>query len=316
MPGRDAPVRRCDLHLHTRYSAWKRLPVLKAHDSHTDPSEAYDRAIAAGMDYVAITDHESIEGALRLRDARPETAARLIVGEEIETRFPETGQWVHVNAFGVDQESHRELQRLRGDVRALCAFLRERRMLYVLNHPFQSFRFQKSPVAYAFDVLALFDHFEAGNSMMPAGHATASAVLLRLADEAGLRRFGVGGSDAHVPDRIGSSHTMAPGDTPAEWLERVRLGECRYVTRPMGTKGMMRDVYRAVGSYYASFLDREARRDLSAANVLAAAALLPGAVLGVPALLVVLNDLRQRAVARLARRSLEREALARTPVIA
>lgn len=299
-------MKRCDLHLHTRYSAWKRLPVLKARDSYSDPSVVFDCAVAAGMDYVAITDHESIEGALRLRDARPETAARLIVGAEVETRFPDTGQWVHVNVFGLDEAAHRDIQRLRPDVRELVACLRERRLLHVLNHPFQSFRFQKSPRAYAEEILSLFDHFEVGNSMMPPEHAAASATLLRLAAEAGLRKFAVAGSDAHVPDHVGSSYTAAPGDTAAGWLESVRRGECRFATKPMGVPRLLRHVYRAVGGYYASLLTPEGREGMTAVNYLAAAALLPGAALGVPAALVLLNDIRQRLVTRLAHRGLER----------
>lgn len=311
-----AAMKRCDLHLHTRYSAWKHLPVLRARDSYSEPSEVFDRARAAGMDFVAITDHESIEGALRLRDARPETAARLIVGEEIETRFPDTGQWVHVNVFGLDEAEHGTLQRLRPDVRDLVAHLRERRLLYVLNHPFQSFRFQKAPRDYAEEILGLFDHFEVGNSMMPAEHAPACAALLRLAAEAGLSKFGVAGSDAHVPDHVGSSYTAAAGAGPAGWLESVRRGDCRFVTRPMGLPRLLRHVYRAVGGYYAALLTPEGRAGMSAVNYAAAAALLPGAALGVPAALVLLNDLRQRVVTRLARRSLERACIAGVPVAA
>jgi len=309
-------MKRCDLHLHTRYSAWKRLRVLKARDSYSEPSVVFDRAVAAGMDYVAITDHESIEGALRLRDARPDTAARLIVGAEIEATFPETGQWVHVNVFGLDESAHRDIQRLRPDVRELVACLRERRLLHVLNHPFQSFRFQVSPLRYAEEILGLFDHFEVGNSMMPPEHAAASTTLLRLAAGAGLAKFAVAGSDAHVPDHVGSSYTAAPGDTAADWLESVRRGDCAFVTRPMGIQRLLRHVYRAVGGYYATLLTSEGREGMTAVNYLAAAALLPGAALGVPAALVLLNDIRQRLVTRLAHRSLARAVTGGIPIAA
>src|SRR5207247_2299220 len=80
-----------------------RAPVLRARASYSDPADVFDRAKAAGMDYVAITDHDSIEGALRLLDERPDRAAEIIVGEEVETRFPDTGQRLHVNVFGLDE---------------------------------------------------------------------------------------------------------------------------------------------------------------------------------------------------------------------
>ena len=97
------------------------------------------------MDFVAITDHDSIEGALRLLEARPERASEIIVGEEVETLLPDSGQRLHVNVFGLDEATHREVQRLRRDVRELVAYLRHKGLLHVLNHPFWSYRFQKRP---------------------------------------------------------------------------------------------------------------------------------------------------------------------------
>ncbi len=33
---------------------------------------------------------------------RPDLEPTVIIGEEVETFFPETGQWAHVNVLGVD----------------------------------------------------------------------------------------------------------------------------------------------------------------------------------------------------------------------
>ena len=53
---------------------------------------------------------------------------------------------------------------------------------------------------------------------------------------------------------------------------------------------------------------------MTAINLVAAAAFLPGAtVLGVPALLACLNEIKQRSVLSLTRRSLERSAAAAAP---
>jgi len=299
-------TRRCDLHLHTRYSAWKHLRVLRARDSYSDPVEVFERARAAGMDFVAITDHESIEGALRLLEARPDAAGRLIVGEEVETRFPETRQWVHVNVFGLDEEAHREVQRLRPNVHELVGYLRSRGLLHVLNHPFLSFRFQTSLQAYVEAILALFDHFEAGNSTLAPAHAAATEAMLAYARSLGLKKAAVGGSDAHVPDHAGSSFSEAPGATPQAWLASVARGDCSYHTRPIGFPSLLSQVYRAIGRYYAEMRLPSERAGMNPVNYLAAAALLPGAVLGVPALLTFLNEARQRVVAGLVCRSLER----------
>src|SRR5881409_1591763 len=103
-PSSASALRRCDLHLHTRYSSWPHARVLRARDSYTEPVDLFERAKAAGMDYVAITDHDSIEGALRLLDALPGRASEIIVGEEVETRFADTGQRLHTNVFGLDEK--------------------------------------------------------------------------------------------------------------------------------------------------------------------------------------------------------------------
>lgn len=298
-------LRRCDLHLHTRYSAWKRLRILRAHDSYSDPVKVFDCARARGMDFVAITDHESIEGALRLIEARPASAAEIIIGEEVETYFPDTGQWVHVNVFGVDETIHREVQRLRPNVHELVAYVREKGLLHVLNHPFQSYRFQKRPLAYVGEILSLFDHFEAANGTMPEAHADAADAMLRYAAAMMARKTAVAGSDAHVPEEAGSSFTAAPGRTAQEWLESVRRGDCLCSRRALGLRGLMSHVYRAIGSYYGGMRTSRGRAGMGAINYLAAAVLLPGAVIGVPAALVILNEIRQRGVAHWVRRSLE-----------
>jgi predicted metal-dependent phosphoesterase TrpH len=269
--------------------------------------EVFDRAKAAGMDYVAITDHDSIEGALRLLEALPGRAAEIIVGEEVETRFADTGQRLHVNVFGLDEAAHREIQRLRGDVRELVAWLRGRRLLFVLNHPFWSYRFQKRPRAYVEEIVELFDHIEAANSTMPSGHAEAAEAMLRYALAMGLRKTAVGGSDAHVLDHVASSYTSAPGETTTAWLASVARGDCRYASASIGFPRLLSHIYRAVGRYYAELFTPDGRRSMRAENYLAAAAFLPGAtILGIPAVLACLNEIKQRSVLALARRDLER----------
>jgi hypothetical protein len=76
----------------------------------------------------------AIDGALDLLSRRPDLEPTVIIGEEVEACFPETGQWAHVNVLGVDE-----------------------------NHPLQSYRMQKKPMRFVEDVLELFTHVELGN---------------------------------------------------------------------------------------------------------------------------------------------------------
>lgn len=63
------------MHTHSEYSPDSRTPLV----------EQANALVAAGIDVVCATDHNTIEGALRLRELAPE-ALRVIVGEEISSR--------------------------------------------------------------------------------------------------------------------------------------------------------------------------------------------------------------------------------------
>src|SRR5207249_11524074 len=184
--------------------------------------------------------------------------------------------------FGLDETTHREIRSLRGDVRELVAYLRSQGLLHVLNHPFWSYRFQKRPRAYVEEILDLFDHFEAANSTMPSGHSRAVEAMLRYAVALGLRKTAVAGSDAHVPDHVASSFTLAHGDTAAAWLASVPRGECTYAASRTGFPSLLSHVYRAVGAYYREIARPGGRQGMTAVNLVAATAFFPGAtILGV-----------------------------------
>lgn len=63
---------RLDLHVHTRASV----------DCLSEPADVLAVARLRGLDRIAITDHNEIEGAFRARDLDPR---RVIVGEEVKT---------------------------------------------------------------------------------------------------------------------------------------------------------------------------------------------------------------------------------------
>jgi len=65
-------VLRLDLHIHTRAS----------HDCLSDYEDVVATARERGLDRIAVTDHNEIEGAFRVRDIAPEF---VIIGEEVKT---------------------------------------------------------------------------------------------------------------------------------------------------------------------------------------------------------------------------------------
>jgi predicted metal-dependent phosphoesterase TrpH len=81
---------------------------------------------------------------------RPDLEPTVIIGEGVETFFPETGQWAHVNVLGVDDE---DLKRVKGNIYELVPYLRSQNLVHFLNHPLQSYRMQKKPMRFVEDVL-------------------------------------------------------------------------------------------------------------------------------------------------------------------
>jgi predicted metal-dependent phosphoesterase TrpH len=292
---------RADLHLHTTYSAWRQLRFIHPRDCYVPPVGAYRAALAAGMDFVAVTDHDSVEGALRLLEHPEADPARVIVGEEVEATFPEIGQWVHVNVLGITEEDHRELQRLRPDVRELCAYCRERDLLHVLNHPFQSYTGQKPLESYLEDILSLFTHVEGLNGGVTASQNRAVSALCEEADLWGGHLVQVGGSDAHTLGRVGRAWTEAEGGTAGEFLAQVKAGRCRVGGTAQSFWGLVGSVHSIIGTYYLRLFTGRGEAQGAASyckDAAVATALLPFAFGPFPAAVTALHQARQKAVAR------------------
>lgn len=78
---------KADTHLHTEYSGFNELGVIKFPESTTQPERQVDRMRRLGMDVMAITDHDETEGAfIAQKYARANfDDIEVVVGEEITT---------------------------------------------------------------------------------------------------------------------------------------------------------------------------------------------------------------------------------------
>ena len=88
----------------------------------TPPQEVYELAKRRGMDFVTITDHDTIDGVLEIAD-RPD----VFISEELTAHFRGEPQAVHVLCFGITPEDHEWLQAHSGDVELCAAYLYEQR---------------------------------------------------------------------------------------------------------------------------------------------------------------------------------------------
>src|SRR5262245_15141483 len=114
---------RVDLHCHSNASRESKLGVQRAlglPECATPPEELYELAKRRGMDFVTITDHDTIAGVLRL-GSRPD----VFVSEELTAWFAGESQAVHILCFGIDADHHDALQARARDVEQVAEYLQE-----------------------------------------------------------------------------------------------------------------------------------------------------------------------------------------------
>jgi hypothetical protein len=115
---------RVDLHLHSRASTdtgnWF-LRQAALPESYTSPAAAYAAAKRRGMDFVTISDHNTLAGVLEIAH-HPDA----FVSVEATTRFPEDGTPLHVLVWGLGEAQWDELDRVRDNVYDLVALLEAR----------------------------------------------------------------------------------------------------------------------------------------------------------------------------------------------
>src|SRR5262249_4651964 len=97
---RETPMTsRVDLHCHSTASQLSRLGVQRSlglPECATPPQEVYELAKRRGMDFVTITDHDTIDGCLEL-EGRPDC----FISEELTAGFAGEPQAVHVLCYGI-----------------------------------------------------------------------------------------------------------------------------------------------------------------------------------------------------------------------
>lgn len=225
---------RIDLHCHSTYSreTTRWLPGLAFH-ALLEPHALYDLAKARGMDFVTITDHDTIDGCKALLDRRGDLPD-FVVGEELSVRFPEDGLGVHVNVYDIDEQEHAELRRLRENVYDAVDFLQRADKLFVLNHMTWTAQYRPLKTWQIEAMLALFPVFEALNGTRGYAH---NAFTWHATG--GRDKVLVAGSDSHT-HRVGRTYTFSTGVTKAELIANIRAGAAE-PCGAFGTPEQLRD---------------------------------------------------------------------------
>jgi glycosyltransferase involved in cell wall biosynthesis/predicted metal-dependent phosphoesterase TrpH len=206
---------RADLHCHSSASEVSKLGVqreLGLPECATPPEEVYALAKRRGMDFVTITDHDTIAGVLDIAD-RPD----VFVSEELTARFRGEPQAVHVLCLGITPDDHAWLQAHAGDVETVAAYLHEHEITCALAHPFYAV---EAPLTarHRRRLAELFPIWEVRNGSRARELNLPAAIYIDT--QGGI---GVGGSDDHAGVDIGRTWSQTPpAGTPQEFLAHIR----------------------------------------------------------------------------------------------
>jgi predicted metal-dependent phosphoesterase TrpH len=197
---------RVDLHLHSRFS----------HDGRSPLEDLIARCRECGLDRIALTDHNTVEGALQLAQLEPGLA---IVGEEAKTR---EGEVIGLFITGP----------LRPWARAedVLDHIHEMGGLTYLPHPLDRrrdhFRAER--------IVELADRIDIIETYNPWCEAHANQAAASLASDLG--KVSATGSDAHSARELGRSWMeIDQYSDSADFLEKLR--HARHVITPESGTG-------------------------------------------------------------------------------
>ena len=114
------------------------------------------------MDFVTITDHDTIEGCLQIADL-PDT----FISEQITTYFPQDPCKINLLAWGISEAQHDEIAKLRENIFDLQHYLQGEQIAHAVAHPLYSIN-GKLETAHLERLILLFKHFEGFNGLRDA----------------------------------------------------------------------------------------------------------------------------------------------------
>ena len=196
---------KADTHLHTQYSGYSRLGVMKFPESVISPEMQVDKGRENGMDVIAITDHDETRAAFIAQEyAKRYDDIEVIVGEEVTTRDGE------VIGLFLNERIPADLP-----IGETIDIIREQGGLVIAPHPFSYHVFGLKEQMLVLDV----DGFETINGGHPDSYSNRFAKIVM--DRYPGRWAEMSGSDAHSLYTSGYNWTEFEGTTAEDFRRSV-----------------------------------------------------------------------------------------------
>src|SRR5207244_12806093 len=112
----------------------------------------------------------------------------------------------------------------------------------------------------------------------------------------------VAGSDAHTRKHVAKVHTVSKGETPAEFLENIRKGDCFAWGEEMRFRDLVADIYLLILAYHgetgADLLSDEYTTTDKTIQLAARLASIHTAISGLPAAITSLDYLEESLITK------------------
>lgn len=216
---------RADLHVHSSHSnkpTYWALRKFNCPESYSSPRFIYHVARKQGMDYVTITDHNTINGALEIAHL-----PGAFISVEVTAYFPEDGCKVHMVVLDITEGRFRDVNDLRKNIYELVDYLNRNGIPHFIAHPLYA-QNDRLSADHLEKLLLIFKTFEVKNGARAQRYGAFLEGMLgrltphriaSLAAKHGIEPIGdspwvkgrVGGSDDHSGLFISGAHTAVPG---------------------------------------------------------------------------------------------------------
>jgi glycosyltransferase involved in cell wall biosynthesis len=255
---------KADLHVHSKYSTrpseWV-LQKIGCAESYTEPKRLYALAKERGMDFVTITDHNTLAGSLEIAHLE-----NTFISEEITTYFPEDHCKIHVLAYDITEAHHEQITRLRENIYELIAFLRSEGIIHAVAHPMYSLN-DRLACGHFERLLLLFKNFEINGTRDDYQNRILKGILnnltkgkiISLSEKHSLTSNGcdpwvkniIGGSDDHSSLNIARTYTaMEEVSSAKEFLNGIEENRAMIGGKASTPKTMSHNLYSIAYQFY------------------------------------------------------------------